>query len=125
MQNDSPQSKRILIVEADKAVVNILHLKFENEGFAVTVVDNGEEALGALKSAYFNLVLLDILLSLMDGFKTLEAMSADGLDVPTVVLSNLTEKKEINRAKKLGAVDYIIKSDTSLEEIVDRVKKHI
>lgn len=125
MQNDSPQSKRILIVEADKAVVNILRLKFENEGFAVTVVDNGEEALGALKSAYFNLVLLDILLSLMDGFKTLEAMSADGLDVPTVVLSNLTEKKEINRAKKLGAVDYIIKSDTSLEEIVDRVKKHI
>jgi len=118
-------AKKILIVDDEKPLANALELKLSHEGFAAKAVFNGVEALDTLKKESFDLVLLDLVMPEEDGFAVLEKMR--GLKTKSIVIvsSNLSQEEDIAKAKALGATDYFIKSDTTLAEIVEKVKKYL
>jgi DNA-binding response OmpR family regulator len=116
-------SKSILIVEDEKPLSHALELKLKSEGFEVTVAINGEEALAAVKSREFDVMLLDLMMPTMDGFQVLQQMQSDSKQPKTVfVLSNLSQQEDEERVLALGAKKFFIKSDTSLSTIVEEVK---
>ncbi len=117
--------KRILIVDDEKPLANALELKLTHEGLSAKAVFNGIEAIEALKSEKFDLILLDLVMPQEDGFKVLTDIKELKLKTKVIVSSNLSQDEDIARAKSLGAVDYFIKSDTSLADIVGKVKNYL
>ncbi len=115
--------KKILVVEDERAISRALELKLAHEGFEVVLAFDGQGAIDALKKQQFDLVLLDLILPEIDGFSVLEKMKAGGIKTPVVVLSNLSQSEDLVRAKGLGAVDYFVKSNVPISEVVVKVKK--
>lgn len=116
------KTKKLLLVEDEAPLANVLMLELKNDGFSVEHVDNGKDAIAKIKKTDFDLALLDVVMPVMDGFETLEAMRKEGIDTPVIILSNISQEEEKNKAKKLGAIGYIVKSDTTLAEIIDQVR---
>jgi CheY-like chemotaxis protein len=90
-------------------------LKLELDGYRVTVAKSGEEGLDHAKNQVPDIVFLDIRLPKMDGFAVLENLRSDGVtkNIPVIILSNYGEKELVDRGLKLGALDYLIKSETT------------
>ena len=118
-------NKRILIVDDEKPLARALELKLTHEGFDTKAVFNGIEAIKVLKSEKFALVLLDLVMPQQDGFKVLEEIKQLNLKTPVIVSSNLSQEEDLYRAKTLGAIDYFIKSDTTLADIVEKIKGYL
>ena len=115
--------KRILIVEDERPLSHALDLKLQHEGFATAIAQNGEECLKLIDEQTFDVVLLDLMMPVLDGFQVLERLQQK-TNRPTVfVLSNLSQAEDEQRVLKLGAKKFFIKSDTPLGVIVDEVKK--
>lgn len=125
MKSNTSKKKTILIIEDEQALREVLKDQLELENYDVTTAKDGQDGVAKMKKSKFDLVLLDVVMPNMDGFKTLETIQIEGHASPTVMLSNISQSEERARAKKLGAVGYIVKSDTSLSEIVDYIKKTI
>ena len=121
------QSKQtsILVVEDDVFLRNLLIKKLMNENYTIWDAVDGASALKTLETKKPHLVLLDLLLPGVDGFEVLTRLKKNSelAQVPVIVLSNLGSQDDITRAMGLGAADYIIKANFTLEEIVERVKK--
>lgn len=117
----------ILIAEDEPAHARVYQLKFEQEGIDVKVVEDGERALEALRKEKPELLLLDMMMPGKSGFEVLEEIRKDPdlKDTKVVVLSNLGQTKDITQAQKLGVLDYMVKSDYSIHDIVNKVKKHL
>jgi two-component system alkaline phosphatase synthesis response regulator PhoP len=113
---------KILLVEDEISLSRVLTLKLINEGFDCTSINDGAEAFEIIKKKKFDLVLLDLILPGMDGFQILEAMKIAGIKAKVVVLSNLNQQGDIDRVKKLGAIDFFVKSNIQLSEIINYVK---
>lgn len=118
---DSP--KKILIADDEKAIAKALALKLTNAGFAADVAVNGIEAIDKIKATKFDLIVLDLIMPEKDGFAVLEYMRDNKISIPVLVASNLSQEDDLKRAKELGAVDYFIKSNVSLQEIINNIKK--
>lgn len=114
--------KRILIAEDEKPMANALGLKLRSSGFETVLAYDGESAVSAVKASTFDLILLDLVMPNRDGFFVLAELKKLKIATPVIVSSNLSQEEDINRAKELGARDYFIKSDTTLAEIVEKVK---
>jgi len=116
-------NKKILIAEDESAIGKALQLKLQHLGFQVDLASNGEEALIALKKLKYDLLLLDIMMPKVDGFGVLEGLKE--LDYKPVVFisSNLSQVSDRDKAVNLGADDFLVKSDVSLKEIVEKVKE--
>jgi len=114
--------KKILIAEDEKPMARAMKLKLENEGYIADIANNGNEAVEGLKKGY-DLLLLDLMMPELDGFGVLEARKKNNIKTPVIVSSNLSQQEDFARAKELGAVDYFVKSDTPLTEVIERVKK--
>ncbi|XOU94981.1 MAG: response regulator transcription factor [Candidatus Kerfeldbacteria bacterium] len=114
---------KILIAEDEKPMAKALTYKFNNNGFIAKSVFNGQEALHELKKEEYDLLILDLMMPVMDGFTLLGELKNNNINTPVIVASNLGQENDINEAKKLGAVDYIIKADTPLLEIIEKVNK--
>ncbi len=117
--------KKILIAEDEKPLARALSLKMQAEGLEVVVVSDGEEALSKIQSDQFDLVLMDIMMPKKNGFMVLEELNKSGSTVPVFVMSNLSQDEDIKRVKSFGAKDYIVKSDTSLAQIIEKVTKFL
>ncbi len=106
---------RVLFVEDDPSVAQMYKLKLELDGYDVEVASDGEMALESARAAPPDIIFLDIRLPKLDGFGVLEALHKDDRTkhVPVVILSNYSEKQLIDRGVKLGAADYLIKSQTT------------
>ena len=115
--------KRVLIVEDEKPLAHALSLKLTNAGFAVTNAENGQEALDLLEKGSFEVVLLDLMMPVLDGFQVLERLKAKGNMPYIIVLSNLSQRVDEDRVLALGAKKYFIKSDISLSDVVDEAAK--
>jgi DNA-binding response OmpR family regulator len=115
--------KKILIVEDEKLIIKPLELKLKLSGFATGVAYDGEEALELLKNEKFDLVLLDLMMPKVDGFAVLTELKKRGDKTPVIVASNLNQMDDISRALELGVNSYYVKSNTSLGEIVENIKK--
>jgi DNA-binding response OmpR family regulator len=117
--------KKVLIVEDEPSLREVLATKLKEEGISASTANDGQQGLDAVKKGSFDMILLDILMPVMDGFSMLENMNSQGIKIPTVMLSNISQSEEKKRAHDLGAIDYIIKSNESLSDLVEYVKKHI
>lgn len=115
--------KRVLVVEDEKPLAHALELKLQHEGFEVTVASNGEECLTLIDSQHFDVVLLDLMMPVMDGFQVLEQLATRTNPPVAFVLSNLSQQQDEDRVLALGAKKFFIKSDTPLTTIVEEVKQ--
>ena len=115
--------KHILVVEDEKALSHALTLKLTNAGYDVTHIDNGEEALRVVMEEQFDLILLDILMPKMDGFSMLAELKENGKsrNQKIIVLSSLGSPQDMERAKTLGASEYLVKTHYPIATIVDKV----
>ena len=120
-------TKYILLVEDDRFLRRACETKLKQRGFDVGVAVDGEEALAMAHERVPDLLLLDLLMPKRDGLAVLEALMADEATsrIPVVILSNSSKELEMRKASTLGAVDYWIKSNLSLQEICDRVERLI
>ena len=115
-------AKRILIVDDDADDRNFMTLALGSilDSYDFTCANNGQEAIGFLKTGIaYDLIFLDLNMPLMDGYETLEAIKKNLIykNVPVIVISNSKSKFDIDRCKRLGASDYIIKPDNFLSLI--------
>ncbi|PIR93812.1 response regulator [Candidatus Falkowbacteria bacterium CG10_big_fil_rev_8_21_14_0_10_39_11] len=118
-------SKKILIVEDEKPMAKALELKLTSEGFEVEIAADGVKAIELLESGAFDLMLLDLVMPGLDGFGVLQQIKDKNIKTNVIVSSNLGQEEDFKRAKDLGAVDYLVKSDTTLAQIVEKIKTYI
>lgn len=117
----------ILIIEDDKFLSDLLYKKLTEEKFSVLMAVDGEQGIKEIREGKPDLVLLDLILPGMNGFEVLKRAKEDSelKKIPVIVLSNLGQKEDVERAKKLGSEDYLVKAHFTLEEIVQKIRKYI
>jgi DNA-binding response OmpR family regulator len=115
--------KTILIVEDEAAIVKPLKMKLEFAGFAVKSAGDGEEGLIMMAKEKFDLILLDLLMPKVDGFGVLSAMKEKHDRTPVIVATNLNQPSDVSRVFELGCTNYYVKSDTTLDQIVENAKE--
>ncbi len=120
------QKKKILIVEDDKFLIKAYEIKFKKEGFDVMLAGDGLAGLESAKKKP-DLVILDLMLPKLNGFEFLERIKKDEQlkNIPIVVLSNLGQKADMDKVMALGAAEYLVKTEYSLEEIIKKVEKYL
>ena len=117
-------AKKILIIEDDEFLRQLITKKISSEGFTVFSAIDGPDGIEKAKTLLPDLILLDLLLPTIDGFEVLEKIKADKITtaIPVVILSNLGQQEEISKGLKLGAIDFLVKAQLTPEEIVEKVK---
>lgn len=115
--------KHILVVEDDAALNQAFSTVLAKEGFQVSSVANGEEALEVLERDPADLILLDIIMPVMDGVEFLRRFDAKNKKTPIVVFSNLDRQKDIDEVYRLGAAHYMLKAWASPKDLVSMVKR--
>src|SRR3989344_813082 len=115
----------IVLVEDDPFLAEIYVLRLEREGFKVIHARSGEEGLKNVLETKPSLVLLDLVLPKMDGFSVLKELKANAVTrtIPVVILTNLGEESDMEKGKKLGAADYVIKAHLTPSEVAKKVKQ--
>ncbi len=127
-KNDISNGKKfILVIEDDKFYGNIFFTKFSEEGYDIVVAADGQKGIEEAKKRKPDLILLDLIMPVMDGFEALKALKSDPVlaEVKVMILSNLGQEDDVKKAIEMGAVDYMIKANVSLQEAVDKVKKFL
>ncbi|MFA5926285.1 MAG: response regulator [Parcubacteria group bacterium] len=123
---DEQASKKILIVEDDRSLQNALSEMLNQEGYEIVCAFDGEEALEKIKEENFDLVLLDIILPKKDGYEVLaEIKKSEKKDVPVLILTNLEEVDNVQKALSLGATTFMVKSDFSLKDVLEKIKENL
>ncbi len=119
--------KKILIVEDEELIHELIKKKLEQEGYEVSSALDGAEGLKKIKEGKPNLVLLDVMMPKMGGFEMMEEMNKDPnlKRLPVIIISNSGQPVELDRAKKLGAKDWLIKTQFDPQEVVEKIKKQI
>ncbi len=117
-------TKKILIIEDDKFLRELITQKLIKEGYETSEAVDGEEGIKKIKEEKPDLVLLDLILPGIDGFEVLSKKREDSnlAQIPVIILSNLGQKEDVERGLKLGAIDYLIKAHFTPGEIIEKVK---
>jgi len=122
----APGQITVLVVEDDAFLQRAYQAKFKKEGFTVFPAIDGDQGLKLAREQKPSVVLLDLMLPKMPGFDMLKALKEDKAtaDIPVIILSNLGQESDRKRGVELGAVEYIVKANTSLDEIVKKVRSY-
>jgi CheY-like chemotaxis protein len=118
------QNKKIFIVDDDSFLLDMYALKFSQSGYEVTTALGALPALEKLRTGFIpDLILSDIVMPVVDGFEFMEKMNAEHLapNAMRIVLSNRGQEADIDRAKELGAIGYIVKAATTPAEVITQV----
>jgi DNA-binding response OmpR family regulator len=111
-------NNKILLVEDEEFLSNLIGIKLKELKIDVLKAKNGEEALDLIKKDSFDLILLDIILPKMNGFDFLKELKNMNNKTPVVVITILAQETDINKFKEFGAMGYISKSKTTLNDLV-------
>lgn len=114
--------KKVLIVEDDRFLASAYKLAFEGEKFQVELAYDGVEAMEKMAVFQPDCIILDLVMPRLDGFGVLEEMKKKGSKIPVVIATNLGQEGEIEKAKALGADEYIIKSETPITAVIQKAK---
>ena len=125
-------AKKILLIEDEKIMIDLLQRKLTQKGYDVSVARDGEEGLKVMRDALTaghppDLVLLDIIMPKMGGFEVMEEMrkNKELKKIPVIVVSNSGQPVELDKAQKLGAKDWLIKTEFDPQEVINKVVKQI
>jgi len=120
-------AKKILIIEDEEILLNLLKNKLSEIGYEIFTSVDGQEGLEAIKEIVPDLILLDIVMPKMGGFELMEKMQEDDSikNIPVVIISNSGQPVELDRAKQLGAKDWLIKTEFDPQEVVEKVVAQI
>jgi len=120
-------AKKILIIEDEEILSNLLEKKLKEIGYDVSVAFDGEEGLNKIKELKPDLVLLDIIMPKKGGFEVLEEMQKESQlkKIPVIIISNSGQPVEISKALDLGVKDYLIKTQFDPQEVIEKVKNQI
>ena len=119
---EKPSEKKILIVEDEISLADIMKERLESEGFKVFVALDGEKGLEIARKERPDLILIDILLPKMDGISMAREINKLKLDAFMIFLTNLSDAEHIAEASETVFTDYLVKSDVSVNDIVNKVK---
>lgn len=116
---------KVLLVEDSKVVQQMYRSKLTIEQFTVLTADNGVEAIKLLSTEIPDIILLDLMMPVMDGYKVLQVIKTDPrlTDIPVLVFSARGQPEEVERSMNLGAAGYIIKATTKPNEVVEQIRK--
>lgn len=117
--------KKILVIEDDPTLNKIYEIKLKSAGFEVIIATNGESGLESAQSFQPDLIILDLLIPRKDGFEVLSELKKNGLTkkIPVLITSNLGEEDNIEKGMDLGAAQYLVKSNSSITELINKIKK--
>lgn len=117
----------ILIVEDDSFLMDAYKLKLQQAKYTILTARDGETALHLAKTKKVDLIILDLILPKMSGQDVLKQLKSDDTTkkIPVIVASNLDQKETIDEVKKHGATDYFIKSNISINELIDKIDKYL
>jgi DNA-binding response OmpR family regulator len=114
---------KVLIVDDDPFIVDMYTLKLREAGFDVAHAADGKKGLQEIKAGGHDIILLDVVLPLMDGFEILSVLQREGAPhAPIVLLTNLGQREDVERGLALGAVDYVIKAHFTPREVLEKVQ---
>jgi CheY-like chemotaxis protein len=119
--------KRIVIVEDEEIMLDLLQRKLKTHGYEVSVARDGEEGLRVIKEERPDLIIMDLVMPKMDGFMVMEEIQKDEdlKKIPLIVVSNSGQPVELNRIKDLGAKDWLIKTEFNPQELVEKIKNQL
>ena len=115
--------RKVLIIEDDSFLQGLEANKLEKGGYEVITASTGIEAMKKINEPNIDVILLDLILPDFNGFEVLVKIKENDIlkNVPVIVFSNLSEERDINKSKELGATDFLVKSNFTLDELL----KHI
>ncbi|KKP37470.1 MAG: PAS domain S-box [Candidatus Roizmanbacteria bacterium GW2011_GWA2_32_13] len=118
---------KIIIIEDDHFFQNFYSVKLNELGYQVEVANNGQEGIDKIKVLLPNLILLDLIMPVKDGFQVLAELKNDPLlsKIPVIVFSTLGQESDIKKAIELGAKDYINKSFFDFDVFIKRVVTYL
>lgn len=128
MADTAEQKKTIILADDDPLIIRMYQNKLSTDGYRVIMAINGEEAFMAALKERPDLILLDVMMPKMNGVETLKALKAEPKTskIPVIILTNLGDKEaDVENAKKLGALDYLVKSQIELKDLSARIKRAI
>ena len=119
------QTIKVLIAEDEEVLRRMYLTRFKAEKFQVFEAVNGKEAFELAKEKKPDIIMLDIIMPLVDGFAALRKIKADETtkNIPVVMLTNLAQNGDITEGKRLGATDYLVKANLTPTEVVEKIKK--
>jgi CheY-like chemotaxis protein len=120
-------AKKILIVEDEEILLDLLEKRLTQEGYQITIAKDGLEGLEKIKEDIPDLILLDIVMPRMGGFEMMKELQKDEnfSQIPIIIISNSGQPVEIDLAQKLGARDWLIKTDFEPQEVIEKVVNQI
>jgi DNA-binding response OmpR family regulator len=120
------EAVKVLLIEDDVRVRELYELVLKMDEYAVITAETGEEGLEKAKTEHPDLIFLDIRLPGMNGLEVLENLRQDEAtaSIPVVILSNLDDEKTISRGVSLGALEYVVKSRITPQDLSKRVKDY-
>ena len=121
------EEKTILLVDDDLTLREMYEERMKAEGFNIIQATNGEEALKRARESKPHVILLDIMMPKVNGFDVLKELKSDPelKDIPVIVLTALIQDVDRVQGKKLGAADYIVKSETMPGEVIAKIKNAV
>lgn len=122
---DTNTKKKVLVVEDERTLRNILQDKLKSEGFSVLAAKDGLEGLKIALKDHPDLILLDIIMPKMDGIDLLKKLRTDrwGKTVPVLLLTNDINPEHMSETLKVNANDYLVKSDWELDDVIKKIKE--
>lgn len=126
-QTTATKQYKVLLVEDDDALASVYQTRLQAEGFDVRRVPNGEDALAAALEYKPDLIVLDVMMPKVSGFDVLDILrnTPETAKVKVVMLTALSQDSDKERAKSLGADDYLVKSQVVIADVVERIKHHL
>jgi len=121
-ENNSKKNIRILIIEDEQSLADLLTAKLDKEGYNVKFAYDGKAGYEKIKEWRPDLILLDIVMPKMDGYEVMEKMNEENIKIPVIIISNSGQPVEIEKTKKLGAIDHLIKTEFSPLDVLNKVK---
>lgn len=120
-------AKKILLIEDEEIMIDLLQKKLTQQGYDLSVARDGLEGLKLIKEVSPDLVLLDIIMPKMGGFEVMEKIreSKEIKKPPVIIISNSGQPVEIDRARELGAKDWLVKTEFDPQEVIEKIEKQI
>ncbi len=117
-------AKKVMIIDDDKFLSSLIKARLEKEGLVVLQSFDGEKAVEMLRTEHPNLIILDLIMPKVNGFEVLQTISITPQleGVPIIIVSNLAQDSDVQKAKELGAKEYFVKVKISIDELLQKIR---